>query len=292
MNIRKTIDYSDMLKSLDTLMTTDLPQMELYCEIGQVVSGRAERRAASSAAEYLCNTYPGTVGFSPRNLRRMREFYRTYGDFKPVLTDAMTIRWTQNVVIMEAELTLEERAWYIRAVKQFEWSKLELQRKIAANAHLEIVLDFENEVCYTEEKYLNVECTADGKNATCLPYQHLQKCDVQSSGKGLIEKSGAGESVSNLTHCGQHQGDWQSVLSFSPLQDGWMWYQLHWENSKTVHLRQLWSARFSGCDGLDLSSEFSLHPWWRLGRQDVPADEISRLYGRSTVWRPQSHLIG
>ena len=63
----------------------------------------------------------------------------------------MTIGWTQNVVILEAELTLQEKVWYIQAVRQFGWSKLELQRKITANAYLEIFLDFTAEVCYTEK---------------------------------------------------------------------------------------------------------------------------------------------
>ena len=126
MNVRKSTDYSDMFISLDALVAAELPLMELYCEIGQLVSSRTERGAAIAAAEYLCSTYPDTAGFSPRNPRRMREFYRTYENFRPVLTGAMTIGWTQTVVIMDAELTLEKRAWYIRAVKQFGWSKLEL----------------------------------------------------------------------------------------------------------------------------------------------------------------------
>ena len=78
MNVRKPIDYSAMFAALDTLMAADLPQMDLYCEIGRLVSGRPEKGAAVAAAEYLTCTYPGVSGFSPRNLRRMREFYRAY----------------------------------------------------------------------------------------------------------------------------------------------------------------------------------------------------------------------
>ena len=73
MNVRKPVDYSAMFAALDTLMTADLPQMELYCEIGRLVSDRPEKGAAVAAAEYLCGAYPDTSGFSPRNLRRMRQ---------------------------------------------------------------------------------------------------------------------------------------------------------------------------------------------------------------------------
>lgn len=75
MNIRKPADYSNLFSELDKLMTAQPSQMELYCEIGRVVSGRVEKGAAVAASEYLQDTYPATEGFSPRNLRRMRAFY-------------------------------------------------------------------------------------------------------------------------------------------------------------------------------------------------------------------------
>jgi len=151
MNGRKTVDYSAMFATLDTLMAAALPQMELYCEIGRLISGRPEKGAAVAAAEYLCGAYPDVSGFSPRNLRRMRDFYRTYENAPKTLAKAMTIGWTQNVVILEATLTLQERAWYIRATGRSGWSKLELQRKITANAHMDSTLDFSDSACYTGE---------------------------------------------------------------------------------------------------------------------------------------------
>ncbi|MCI9113257.1 MAG: DUF1016 domain-containing protein, partial [Oscillibacter sp.] len=78
MNVRKPIDYGAMFAALDALMAAELQQMELYYEIGRLVSARPEKGAAVAAAEYLCAAYPNASGFSPRNLRRMREFYRTY----------------------------------------------------------------------------------------------------------------------------------------------------------------------------------------------------------------------
>ena len=130
MNVRKPVDYSAMFAALDTLMAAALPQMDLYYEIGRLVSGRQEKGAAVAAAEYLRGTYPDIPGFSPRNLRRMREFFRTYENAPEVLTEAMALGWTQNVVILEAELTVQERMWYIRAARQYGWSKLELYRMI------------------------------------------------------------------------------------------------------------------------------------------------------------------
>ena len=130
MNIRKNIDYSAMFAALDAALNAELPQMKLCCELGRIVCSRPEKGAAVAAAEYLHCRFPDASGFSPRNLRRMREFYRMYEDTPELLTLAMEISWTQNVVILEVDMELEERRWYLRAAGRFGWSKVELQRKI------------------------------------------------------------------------------------------------------------------------------------------------------------------
>ena len=152
MNIRKNIDYSEMYETLDKLMAKQLRQMELYCEIGKAVCRRTEKGAAVMASEYLNKQYPDVKGFSPRSLRRMRDFYRTYENHPALLSRAMQLGWIQNVVIMEAELTMELREWYMKAAKQFDWSKTELISNIAANTHENVMLAIEEEMCYIVEQ--------------------------------------------------------------------------------------------------------------------------------------------
>ena len=149
MNVRKPIDYGAMFAALDALMAAELQQMELYYEIGRLVSARPEKGAAVAAAEYLCAAYPNASGFSPRNLRRMREFYRTYESVPEMLAQAMTIGWTQNIVILENCETVEERVWYIRAVQQFGWTKTKLSEELSSGSHKEAPLDIKAAVCYT-----------------------------------------------------------------------------------------------------------------------------------------------
>ena len=45
MNIRKAVDYSAMFAALEAAMDADLPQMELYCEIGKIVCTRSGKGA-------------------------------------------------------------------------------------------------------------------------------------------------------------------------------------------------------------------------------------------------------
>lgn len=140
MNIRKNIDYSEMYAELDKAMAADIPQMELYCKIGKAVCRRTENGAAVAAAAYLSRQYPDVQGFPPRNLRRMRDSYRSYQDHPALLSLAMELGWTQNVVILESGLSMELREWYLKAAMQFGWSKVELTQKIADNAYEIITL--------------------------------------------------------------------------------------------------------------------------------------------------------
>ena len=274
MNIRKPVDYSAMLAALDTLMAADLPQMELYYEIGRLVSGRAEKGAAVAAAEYLCSAYPNISGFSPRNLRRMREFYRTYEAAPEVLAQAMTIGWTQNVVILEAELTLQERLWYIHAVRQFGWSKLELQQKIASGTHLEISLDFTDEVCYTEENTASLECTADDVYPFYLSRQYMPQPDGRVCNEGSGQKGEDGEPIPHRIRRHQHRGDRQPNLSPRPPQAGRAWDQFRRPRRPSAEERGLRPFRPPDWDGQGQSAEYAPNLRWRFRWQTAFTDGV------------------
>ena len=53
MNKRKLVDYTSMYEALNTLMKTELLEVELYFEIGWAVCTRPEKGAAVMAAEHL-----------------------------------------------------------------------------------------------------------------------------------------------------------------------------------------------------------------------------------------------
>ena len=169
-----------MYEALDMLMAMQLPQMELYCVIGKTVCQRTEKGAAVMASEYLNNQYPDVKGFSPRSLHRMRDFYRTYENHSALLSRAMKLGWIQNVVIMEADLTMELREWYMKAAEPFGWSKTELIANIAMKAHENIVLAIEDEVCYIveqEEKQtdFNKNLSADIMNTIHQSVRRIRK---------------------------------------------------------------------------------------------------------------------
>ena len=152
MNIRKPVDYSTMYQKLTAILTQNLSQMDEIYAIGKTISQRPEKGAAVAAAEFLQANFPDRTGFSPRNMRRMRDFYRTYENDKTLLRVAMEIGWTLNVVIMEAELTRAARKCYLEQARAQQWSKTALLEKLASTAHLEKALDVEVKNCDTDKK--------------------------------------------------------------------------------------------------------------------------------------------
>ena len=54
---------------------------EIYA-IGKVICQRPEKGAAVAAAEFLQANFPDRTGFSPRNVRQIRDFDKTYEKVK------------------------------------------------------------------------------------------------------------------------------------------------------------------------------------------------------------------
>ena len=117
MNVRKPVDYGTMYRELTAILAQNLSQMiEIYA-VGETISQRPEKGAAVAAAEFLQANFPDHTGFSPRNMRRMRDFYKTYENDQTLLRLAMKIGWTLNVLIMEAKLSRLQKRFYICAYR-------------------------------------------------------------------------------------------------------------------------------------------------------------------------------
>ena len=151
-NVRKPVDYGTMYMELTAILAQNLTQMDEIYAIGKTISQRSEKGAAVAAAEFLQANFPDRAGISPRNVRRMHDFYKVYENDQTLLRLAMKIGWTLNVVIMEAELTREIRKWYLEQARERQWSKAVLLEKLASAAHLEKLLDADADTCYTGKK--------------------------------------------------------------------------------------------------------------------------------------------
>ena len=148
MNVRKLVDYGTMHQELTAILAHNLPQMDEIHVIGKAISQRPEKSAAVAAAEFLQTNFPDRTGFSPCNVRRMRDFYRTYENDQTLLRLAMKIGWTLNVVIMEAELTSVQRISCLQRTAAEKLSKKKLLEIILNGAFAEKPIDEPDEICY------------------------------------------------------------------------------------------------------------------------------------------------
>ena len=122
MNVRKPVDYGMMYRELTAILAQNLPQMGEIYAIGKVISQHPEKGAAVAAAEFLQANFPDRTGFSPRNVRRMRDFYRTYENDQTLLQLAMKNGWTLNAgLITTTQFKVQEDFWGKRYVmKSFQ----------------------------------------------------------------------------------------------------------------------------------------------------------------------------
>ena len=276
MNIRKPADYNIPFSELDRLMAAQLPQMELYCEIGRVVSSRAEKGAAVAASEHLQATYPAAEGFSPRNLRRMRDFFRMYGDTLELLAEAMHLNWTQNVVIMEAGLTIDERCWYIRKVAESGLSKKELRRMIERAEHSEIALGKSVDTCYTVENDEFSEKNQYEEYPVYLPRQYLPQPHGRVRDEGLGEEGWAGVTIPYRIGSHQPGGDRQPGLSSGAAQAGRARDLLRRPRGAAAHQSGLRQVRPADWHGQREPTGYVPHLRRRLCRQAAPPDGLHR----------------
>ena len=287
MNIRKPADYNIPFSELDRLMAAQFPQMELYCEIGRVVSGRSEKGAAVAASEYLQAAYPAAEGFSPRNLRRMRTFYAAYEESPEIMRLAMNLGWTQNVAILERCSSNEERAWYIRAVLHFGWKKAKLLEAIESQAWLHSSLDEQTVSCYTEEKEVTQESECDEEDTFCVPRKYLSQSDGRVRDEGLGQEGWAGVAIPYRVGSNQPRGEWQSGLSSGAAQAGGTWDILRRSRSAAAHQCRLREIRFADRDGQSQPPGYVPYLRRRFCRKAAPPDGLHQAAPRCS--RPVVH---
>ena len=213
MNIRKPVDYGTMYRELTAILTQNLPQMDEVYAIGKAISQRPEKGAAVAAAEFLQANFPDRTGFSPRNVRRMRDFYKVYENDEPLLRLAMKIGWTLNVVIMEAELTSVQRISCLQRAAAERLSKKKLLEIILNDAFAEKPIDEPDKICY------NITNTSeDGADQTQF---EPPRCRAVEGKRGFV-RCGRRKISSLVSYCCSLASDFLSTVYHFPYLQAWL----------------------------------------------------------------------
>jgi predicted nuclease of restriction endonuclease-like (RecB) superfamily len=122
----------------NTLRAVNAELINLYWNIGDYISKKIEQSewgdsVVTELANFIQTYEPEIKGFSDKNIWRMKQFYETYRDFPKLSPLVREISWTNNLLIFSRCKTIEEMEFYLKIVKQENYSKRELDRQISAS---------------------------------------------------------------------------------------------------------------------------------------------------------------
>ena len=109
--------------------------ISMYWEIGRFISKKVTadnwgKSVVQEFSRFIQSRFMGIKGFSPQNIWRMKQFYETYAGNEKLSTLSREISWSNNVLIMMAAKTDEEREFYLLISKKNSYSARELERQI------------------------------------------------------------------------------------------------------------------------------------------------------------------
>ena len=109
--------------------------IDMYWEIGRYIGEKVKsdkwgKSIVKEFADFVQMNYEGIGGFSPQNIWRMKQFYETYADNEKLSPLVREITWSNNLLILAAAKSDEEREFYLRISAKNNYSKRELERQI------------------------------------------------------------------------------------------------------------------------------------------------------------------
>ncbi len=121
----------------------------MYWEIGNAILERQKNEGWGSKVidrmSYdLKNEFPDMNGFSPRNLKYMRKFARTWTDFEIVQRTVAQIPWRSNITLLDKLSEPSLRLWYANKTIENGFGKDMLVFQIETQLHLRLGVATQN----------------------------------------------------------------------------------------------------------------------------------------------------
>ena len=132
----------------------------LYQDIGKSIVEKQEqygwgKSVVENLSKDLQSEFPGTRGYSSRNLWYMRNFYARYRESEKLQPLVAEIGWSHNVVIMEKCKDDLEREFYMKMTKKYGWTKNVLIHQVEGKSYERFLLNQTNFDKTVPEKYRN-----------------------------------------------------------------------------------------------------------------------------------------
>ena len=146
-NIRQEI-LKSQYKAMQAVNTE---MIYMYWNIGKIISDNEKwgNKFIENLSIDLKTEFPEIQGFSSRNLRNMRNFYKEYPNVEILQTLSAKLPWSHNVLLISKIKNMEIRKWYMKETIKNGWSHDALADQIKyklyeRQAIAEKITNFEN----------------------------------------------------------------------------------------------------------------------------------------------------
>lgn len=166
--------------------------INLYWNIGEYISKKIEQSewgdsVVTELANFIQSQEPEIKGFSDKNIWRMKQFYETYKDFPKLSPLVREISWSNNLLIFSRCKIVEEMEFYLKMVKQENYSKRELDRQISASLFERTVIG--NSKLSTALRENNHDLTNTFKDSYVFEFLNLPEPHSESDlQRGLVRQ--------------------------------------------------------------------------------------------------------
>ena len=111
--------------------------INLYFRLGNIIDDNWQygNNFINELSLELKLEFPDMKGFSPRNLRRMRNFYIEYKDISNWPLAVANLPWTHNYILIEKVKNVNKRFWYAAKCLENGWSKTVLIHQIESDLY-------------------------------------------------------------------------------------------------------------------------------------------------------------
>lgn len=144
MTLISNSEYNDWIANLKTQvrqsqqkasLAVNSELIKLYWSIGKQISAKQNQSGwGAKVVEQLANdlslAFPAMKGFSPRNLKFMRQFSDAWPDEEIGKQAVSLIPWGHNIALLQKIKTKSERLWYANKVIENGWSRAVLVHQI------------------------------------------------------------------------------------------------------------------------------------------------------------------
>jgi len=134
--IEKTayLDFFQEIKEMvyrsqyEALKAVNKELITLYWNIGKIIKEKQQaygwgNSIVKTLSMDLQKEFPGSLGYSERNLWYMLRFYEHYHENEKLQPMVAEIGWTQNILVLEKCKDDLEREFYLRMSKKYGWTK-------------------------------------------------------------------------------------------------------------------------------------------------------------------------